>query len=34
MRFAITYVDYRTQARTPKASAHWYREVAARNALP
>ncbi len=26
-RFGIVYVDYRTQARTPKQSAYWYREV-------
>jgi beta-glucosidase len=34
MRFGITYVDYRTQTRIPKASAHWYRDVATGNALP
>ncbi|GAA1810029.1 GH1 family beta-glucosidase [Luedemannella flava] len=27
-RWGITYVDYRTQKRTPKASAEWYRTVA------
>ncbi|UCF99775.1 MAG: beta-glucosidase [Spirochaetaceae bacterium] len=26
-RFGIVYVDYKTQARTLKSSAHWYREV-------
>jgi beta-glucosidase len=26
-RFGIVYVDYKTQARTLKKSAHWYREV-------
>jgi beta-glucosidase len=25
-RFGIVHVDYATQARTPKASAHWYRD--------
>ena len=33
-RFGLVYVDYRTQARVPKQSAHWYREVIARNGLP
>ena len=33
-RFGIVHVDYETQVRTPKASAHWYREVIARNGLP
>jgi beta-glucosidase len=33
-RFGIVYVDYATGARIPKDSAHWYREVIARNALP
>jgi beta-glucosidase len=32
-RFGIVYVDYRTQDRIPKASAHWYREVTAHNGL-
>ncbi|CAN5344736.1 GH1 family beta-glucosidase [soil metagenome] len=27
-RFGMVYVDYETQRRTPKASAHWYRTVA------
>jgi beta-glucosidase len=34
-RFGIVYVDYPTQRRTLKASAHWYREVIRANgALP
>jgi beta-glucosidase len=32
-RFGIHYVDFATQKRTPKMSAHFYREVIARNAL-
>ena len=32
-RFGIHYVDFVTQKRTPKMSAHFYREVIARNAL-
>jgi beta-glucosidase len=32
-RFGIHYVDFTTQARTPKLSAQWYKEVIARNAL-
>lgn len=32
-RFGMYYVDYPTQTRTPKASAHWYRNVIARNGL-
>jgi beta-glucosidase len=32
-RFGIHYVDFRTQVRTPKLSAEWYREVIARNAV-
>ncbi len=32
-RFGIVHVDYRTQQRTPKDSAHWYRDVIARNGL-
>jgi beta-glucosidase len=32
-RFGLVYVDYDTQARIPKASAHWYRDVIRRNAL-
>jgi beta-glucosidase len=31
-RFGIVYVDYRTQERLPKASAHWYRELIAQHA--
>ncbi|GFJ80334.1 hypothetical protein Phou_045140 [Phytohabitans houttuyneae] len=33
-RFGIIHVDYRTQRRTPKDSALWYRDVIARNGLP
>jgi beta-glucosidase len=32
-RFGITYVDFKTQKRTPKLSYDFYREVVARNAL-
>ncbi len=32
-RFGIHYVDFKTQKRTPKLSAHFYREVIARNGL-
>jgi beta-glucosidase len=32
-RFGLVYVDYETQERTPKDSALWYRDVAARNGL-
>ena len=32
-RFGLHYVDFKTQKRTPKLSAHFYREVIARNAL-
>ncbi len=32
-RFGIHYVDFATQKRTPKLSAHFYRQVIARNAL-
>ncbi|MGZ8566579.1 MAG: family 1 glycosylhydrolase, partial [Actinomycetota bacterium] len=30
-RFGLVHVDFETQARTPKASARWYAEVARRN---
>lgn len=30
-RFGLVYVDYRTQERLPKASAHWYRALLARH---
>ena len=33
-RFGIVWVDYDTQQRVPKDSAHWYRNVIARNGLP
>ena len=32
-RFGIHYVDFKTQTRTPKLSADWYRDVIARNAV-
>ena len=32
-RFGLVHVDHATQQRTPKASAHWYRDVIARNDL-
>ncbi len=32
-RFGLHYVDFKTQTRTPKLSAAWYREVIARNAV-
>jgi len=32
-RFGIHYVDFKTQKRTPKLSAAWYKEVIARNAV-
>jgi beta-glucosidase len=32
-RFGLVHTDYRTQRRTPKASAHWYGEVARSNRL-
>lgn len=32
-RFGLVYVNYETQARTPKLSAHFYREVIARGAV-
>ena len=33
-RFGITWVDYATQERIPKDSAHWYRRVIEENAVP
>ncbi|MDQ0777048.1 beta-glucosidase [Streptomyces aurantiacus] len=33
-RFGAVYVDYATQARTPKSSALWYREAARNGELP
>ncbi|WP_030669733.1 GH1 family beta-glucosidase [Streptomyces cellulosae] len=33
-RFGAVYVDYSTQRRIPKASAHWYADVIRRNGLP
>jgi beta-glucosidase len=32
-RFGLVYVDFRTQRRTPKLSAAWFRTAAARNAV-
>lgn len=32
-RFGMHYVDFKTQVRTPKLSAEWYREVIANNAV-
>lgn len=32
-RFGLVYVDFKTQKRTPKASAAWFREAAKRNAV-
>ena len=28
-RFGLVHVDFATQRRTPKASAHWYRQLIA-----
>jgi beta-glucosidase len=33
-RFGAVYVDYATQERTPKASAHWYAQLARTGELP
>lgn len=33
-RFGMVHVDFDTLERTPKASAHWYRDVVRHNALP
>jgi beta-glucosidase len=32
-RFGLVYVDFKTQKRTPKLSAGWFREAARRNAV-
>jgi beta-glucosidase len=32
-RFGIVYVDFKTQKRTPKLSAEFYKEVIDRNAV-
>jgi beta-glucosidase len=32
-RFGLVHVDFKTQKRTPKASAHWYSKVVADNAI-
>jgi beta-glucosidase/6-phospho-beta-glucosidase/beta-galactosidase len=34
MRFGLVYVDYATQRRLPKSSAHWYAGVIAGNGVP
>lgn len=33
-RFGLIHVDYDTQVRTPKASAHWFAQVCRTNGLP
>ncbi|HEX8498589.1 MAG TPA: GH1 family beta-glucosidase [Actinomycetales bacterium] len=33
-RFGMVHVDYDTQVRTPKDSAHWYADVIAQHSLP
>ena len=33
-RFGLHHVDFATGARTPRTSAHWYRDVIARGGLP
>ena len=32
-RFGLHYVDYKTQVRTPKLSAEWYKQVTAKNVV-
>jgi beta-glucosidase len=32
-RFGLHHVDFATQKRTPKLSAHWYQELIRRNQL-
>ena len=32
-RFGLHYVDFKTQKRTPKLSAEWYKQVIAQNAV-
>jgi len=32
-RFGVVYVEFQTQKRTPKSSAHWYRKVIVDNSL-
>jgi beta-glucosidase len=32
-RFGLVHVDFKTQKRTPKVSAAWFREAARRNAV-
>ena len=33
-RFGLIYVDFKTLQRTPKASFHWFADVARQNAFP
>lgn len=33
-RFGLIHVDYETQRRTPKDSAHWFRDLMAANRIP
>jgi len=33
-RFGLVHVDFDTQRRTPKDSAHWFAQVTRRNGLP
>jgi beta-glucosidase len=32
-RFGLVYVDFKTQKRTPKLSATWYKQAARRSAV-
>ena len=32
-RYGMVYVDFKTQKRTPKMSAHWFRETAKHNVV-
>ncbi len=34
VRYGLTYVDFATQTRLPKTSAHWFRRVIASNVVP
>ncbi|MEU7603797.1 family 1 glycosylhydrolase, partial [Streptomyces sp. NPDC041003] len=33
-RFGIVHVDYETQTRTPRSSAHWYARLARKGVMP
>jgi beta-glucosidase/6-phospho-beta-glucosidase/beta-galactosidase len=33
VRFGLVFVDFKTQKRTPKLSASWFREAARQNAV-